>query len=89
VITELQWNDNEDPTRKYRVEVDFITAQEWGNELDGVFRDVAESYNQGENMNHNLSFPHKRKTTWYKIQSPAVLTEVRIYYTTLFQTFGN
>ncbi|KAJ0318258.1 hypothetical protein COL5a_010716 [Colletotrichum fioriniae] len=40
VITEISWNNSDDPTQKYRAEIDFITQGEWTEELFQLYRDL-------------------------------------------------
>ncbi|KAB5570663.1 hypothetical protein GE09DRAFT_715764 [Coniochaeta sp. 2T2.1] len=40
VVTELSWDENEDPRRKYIAEVQFITADDWAAELRVIIDDV-------------------------------------------------
>ncbi|KAK7441953.1 hypothetical protein CaCOL14_009780 [Colletotrichum acutatum] len=40
VITEISWNDSDDPTKKYRAEVEFITQAEWTTEVVALHRDI-------------------------------------------------
>ncbi|KAB5558061.1 hypothetical protein GE09DRAFT_1221199 [Coniochaeta sp. 2T2.1] len=40
VVTELSWNEDEDPRRKYTAEVQFITADDWAAELRVILDDV-------------------------------------------------
>lgn len=40
VITEISWNTNEDPKKKYRAEIEFITQAEWTTEVVSLHRDI-------------------------------------------------
>ncbi|OLN81839.1 Nuclear GTPase SLIP-GC 4 [Colletotrichum chlorophyti] len=40
VITEISWNTSDDPTKKYRAEVEFITQAEWTTEVIALHRDI-------------------------------------------------
>ncbi|GJC95569.1 tat pathway signal sequence [Colletotrichum higginsianum] len=48
VITEISWNTNEDPAKKYRAEIEFITQAEWTTEVIALHRDILD-------LNGNLS----------------------------------
>ncbi|GJC86751.1 nuclear GTPase SLIP-GC [Colletotrichum liriopes] len=48
VITEISWNSSEDPTKKYRAEIEFITQAEWTTEVIDLHRDILD-------LNGNLS----------------------------------
>lgn len=34
VVTELSWNSSDDPTKKYRAEIEFIKASDWQKDLE-------------------------------------------------------
>jgi hypothetical protein len=40
VIVELSWNESNQPTKKYRAEIEFIKLDEWKNELETLCRDL-------------------------------------------------
>ncbi|KDN64450.1 hypothetical protein CSUB01_00407 [Colletotrichum sublineola] len=40
VITEISWNQSEDPAKKYRAEIEFITQAEWTTEVISLRRDI-------------------------------------------------
>lgn len=40
VVTEVSWNDEEDESKKYRAEVEFIKAEDWQKELKTLFDDL-------------------------------------------------
>ncbi|KAK2062657.1 hypothetical protein LY76DRAFT_667868 [Colletotrichum caudatum] len=40
VITEISWNQSEDPAKKYRAEIEFITQAEWTTEVIALHRDI-------------------------------------------------
>ncbi|KAK6210107.1 hypothetical protein QIS74_11691 [Colletotrichum tabaci] len=48
VITEISWNTIEDPAKKYRAEIEFITQAEWTTEVIALHRDILD-------LNGNLS----------------------------------
>jgi hypothetical protein len=33
VVTEISWNDSDDPSKKYRAEIEFINPKEWEKDL--------------------------------------------------------
>lgn len=41
-ITEISWNNDEDPTKLYKAEVEFIKAKDWEQELRILFDDLAD-----------------------------------------------
>ena len=40
VVTEVSWNDDENESKKYRAEVEFIKAEDWRKELKTLFEDL-------------------------------------------------
>lgn len=40
VITEILWNPSDDPSKKYRAEIEFITQAEWTTEVIALHRDI-------------------------------------------------
>ncbi|KAK0621529.1 Dynamin family-domain-containing protein [Bombardia bombarda] len=46
VITEIQYNDSEDPSQKYRTEIHFISKEEWIKELRILFDDLRNGAHQ-------------------------------------------
>jgi GTPase SAR1 family protein len=40
VVTELSWNYSEDPSSKYRAQIEFITPEDWKKELNIIIRDL-------------------------------------------------
>ena len=40
VVTEVSWNDNDDPAHKYRAEIEFIKEADWAKELKILFDDL-------------------------------------------------
>ncbi|KAK1981068.1 hypothetical protein LZ30DRAFT_750329 [Colletotrichum cereale] len=40
VITEISWNQSEDPVKKYRAEIEFIKQAEWTTEVVALHRDI-------------------------------------------------
>ncbi|OHE95598.1 hypothetical protein CORC01_09030 [Colletotrichum orchidophilum] len=40
VITEISWNDSDNPRNKYRAEIEFITQAEWTTEVIALHRDI-------------------------------------------------
>lgn len=42
-VTEISWNDSDDPERRYRAEIEFISAEEWLSELEILFQDLTMS----------------------------------------------
>jgi GTPase SAR1 family protein len=40
VVTEISWNCSNDPTSKYRAQIEFITPQDWKRELNILIRDL-------------------------------------------------
>ncbi|KAK2032877.1 hypothetical protein LX32DRAFT_670910 [Colletotrichum zoysiae] len=40
VITEISWNQSEDPAKKYRAEIEFITQAEWTTEVIALHREI-------------------------------------------------
>jgi hypothetical protein len=48
VITELIYNDSEDPDKKYRAEIHFITRDDWEKELRALFADLLGGEQQSE-----------------------------------------
>ncbi|KAI1267365.1 hypothetical protein F5Y18DRAFT_336204 [Xylariaceae sp. FL1019] len=65
VITELAWNNSEDPTRLYRAEIEFISAEEWHQELVHLCQDFAEINDGPDNSNANTD----SGVAWAKIQA--------------------
>ncbi|OIW33218.1 hypothetical protein CONLIGDRAFT_695670 [Coniochaeta ligniaria NRRL 30616] len=45
-ITEISWNNDEDPAKKYKAEVEFIKAEDWEAELRILFNDLADPNGQ-------------------------------------------
>ncbi|KAK1992109.1 hypothetical protein LX36DRAFT_694424 [Colletotrichum falcatum] len=43
VITEISWNPSEDPAKKYRAEIEFITQAEWTTEVIALHRDILDA----------------------------------------------
>ncbi|KAK2014761.1 hypothetical protein LZ32DRAFT_527996 [Colletotrichum eremochloae] len=43
VITEILWNQSEDPAKKYRAEIEFITQTEWTTEVTALHRDMLDA----------------------------------------------
>ncbi|KAI1375031.1 hypothetical protein F4677DRAFT_424372 [Hypoxylon crocopeplum] len=43
VITEISWNDSDDPGRRYVAKIEFISAAEWLHELEILFADISAS----------------------------------------------
>ncbi|EFQ33347.1 uncharacterized protein GLRG_08491 [Colletotrichum graminicola M1.001] len=43
VITEISWNQSEDPAKKYRAEIEFITQAEWTTEVTALHRDILDA----------------------------------------------
>ncbi|KAK2037515.1 hypothetical protein LZ31DRAFT_636013 [Colletotrichum somersetense] len=43
VITEISWNQSEDPAKKYRAEIEFITQAEWATEVIALHRDILDA----------------------------------------------
>lgn len=41
-ITEISWNNDEDPAKLYKAEVEFIKAEDWEQELRILFNDLAD-----------------------------------------------
>jgi hypothetical protein len=43
VITEISYNYSNDPNKRYRAEVEFISAAEWAQELSAIYGDLVDS----------------------------------------------
>lgn len=46
VITEISWNNSDDPDQQYIAEIEFISRDEWRDELETLFRDLKASRDQ-------------------------------------------
>ncbi|XXH05039.1 hypothetical protein Hte_011463 [Hypoxylon texense] len=46
VITEISWNSSKDPDQQYIAEIEFISRDEWSDELEIVFRDLRASQDE-------------------------------------------
>lgn len=46
VVTEISWNDSEDPAQLYRAQIEFIKAADWEKELSILFKDLVDSDGQ-------------------------------------------
>jgi len=46
VITEVSWNDVDDPLQAYRAEIEYISQQEWDSELEFLFGELLDENNQ-------------------------------------------
>ncbi|KAI0166678.1 hypothetical protein GGR57DRAFT_34099 [Xylariaceae sp. FL1272] len=65
VITELAWNQSEDPTRLYAAEIEFISTEEWHQELIHLCQDFGDS-SDGLEMNNATT---DAGVAWAKIQA--------------------
>ncbi|KAF5868435.1 uncharacterized protein Bfra_012345 [Botrytis fragariae] len=49
VVTEISWNDSDDPDRAFRAEIEFISEEEWKKEMDVLLDDLANA-TKGEDV---------------------------------------
>ena len=46
MVTEVSWNHSDDPDELYRAEIEFLTVEEWGRELDFFYGGLADCSDQ-------------------------------------------
>jgi hypothetical protein len=46
VVTEISWNQDNDPNKKYKAEIEFISAADWEKELGVLFNDMCDGSGQ-------------------------------------------
>ncbi|KAF7946128.1 hypothetical protein EAE96_009132 [Botrytis aclada] len=49
VVTEISWNDSDDPDRAFRAEIEFVSEEEWKKEMDVLLDDLANA-TKGEDV---------------------------------------
>ncbi|TGO14415.1 hypothetical protein BTUL_0053g00140 [Botrytis tulipae] len=49
VVTEISWNDSDDPEKAFRAEIEFISEQEWKEEMD-ILLDDLKNATKGEDV---------------------------------------
>ncbi|TGO57912.1 hypothetical protein BOTNAR_0191g00080 [Botryotinia narcissicola] len=52
VVTEISWNDSEDPEKAFRAEIEFISEKEWKAEMD-ILLDDLKNATKGEDVSIN------------------------------------
>lgn len=57
VVTEMSWNSNDDPSKKYRAEIEFIKASDWEKDLR---LSLNELYDASGNVSNQLALEQYR-----------------------------
>ena len=76
VVTEVSWNDHDDPEYRYRAEVEFITAQEWAKELKILFDDLVTD--DSSQLDGEASVAYAKLTAVYPSLPQSAMTKNKI-----------
>ncbi|KAI1326365.1 hypothetical protein F5Y16DRAFT_231082 [Xylariaceae sp. FL0255] len=67
VVTEIRWNEADEPESRYRAEIEFISAEDWNLELSYIFHDL--NINSGEISTEADIEQSDVAVAWAKIQA--------------------
>lgn len=67
VATEIAWNDSDDPTAKYRAEIEFISHKDWHEELQCLFKDLMTEDGEISNLSSDTETPGA--VSWAKLST--------------------
>ncbi|KAI0128927.1 hypothetical protein BJ170DRAFT_579822 [Xylariales sp. AK1849] len=67
VVTEISWNESNDPGELFRAEIDFISTDDWCDELQHLFKDLVDS--NGEISKNSTNKETEAGVAWAKIKS--------------------
>lgn len=69
VVTEISWNESDDPEQSYRAEIEFISMDEWKAEINILLSDLASAVKGGKISNKSIKPGSEASSAWAKIKA--------------------